>query len=34
MHVADLIGVGLLVAIVGPAVVGISRAIRRHRAGR
>jgi len=34
MHFADVVGVGLLVVIVVPMVVGIGRAIRRHVAGR
>jgi hypothetical protein len=34
VHVADLLGVGLLVVIVGSAVVGIARAVRRQRAAR
>lgn len=34
MHLADVIGIGLLVVIVVPMVVGIGRAIRRHLAAR
>jgi hypothetical protein len=34
MHLDDVIGVGLLVVIVVPMIVGIGRAIRRHLAAR
>lgn len=34
MHLADVIGIGLLVVIVVPMVIGIGRAIRRHLAAR
>jgi hypothetical protein len=34
MHLDDVIGVGLLVVIVVPMVVGLGRAIRRHLAAR